>query len=59
MEVTQTESINKIEEFLNTPLVKDSTGSTLINLGYIVFIAIGVLGLYFWIPEKNRSRIFK
>ena len=42
-----------------TPLLKSADGTTLLSVGHIALIAIGVLGLYYFIPERKRINLFK
>lgn len=42
-----------------TPLIKNADGTTLISLGTVALVTLGAIGLYFFIPEKKRSNLFK
>lgn len=42
-----------------TPILKSADGSTLLSVGHIFLIAVGVVGLYYFIPERKRQNLFK
>ena len=49
----------QIQGFGSTPIIKNADGSTLLSVGTVALIALGALTLYFFIPEKKRSNLFK
>lgn len=51
--------MNSIQEFADTPIVKDSVGKPVLTMGHILAGALGVVGLYFMIPERKRKSLFK
>lgn len=51
--------MQEIQKFLETPVIKNSTGSALINAGHVVMLAVGAVVLYMLIPERKRRNLFK
>lgn len=50
----------QLNAVMNTPLIKSTTGTTILSSGHLVVAGIGALVLYFMIPEKKRkSGLFK
>lgn len=51
--------MEEIQKFLETPVIKNSNGSALINAGHVVMLAAGAVVLYMFIPERKRRNLFK
>ncbi|UBB90220.1 hypothetical protein J4771_02365 [Candidatus Kaistella beijingensis] len=48
-----------VQEFLEKPILTDSSGKTLVNFSHVAAMAVGLLGLYMMIPERKRRNLFK
>lgn len=53
------ELTNQVAGIGATPILKSADGSTLLSVGHIFLIAVGVVGLYYFIPERKRQNLFK
>lgn len=51
--------MNELEATMQTPIIKNSTGSTVLNVGHLVVAGLGALALYFAVPERKRKNLFK
>ena len=51
--------MEEIQKFLETPVIKNSNGSALINTKQNNMLAAGAVVLYIFIPERKRRNLFK
>ena len=51
--------MQELSNLMNTPVVAGKDGVPILNVSHVAAIALGVLGLYFMIPERKRKNLLK
>lgn len=48
-----------LQDFLEKPILTDSSGKTLVNFSHVAAMSVGLFALYMMIPERKRKNLFK
>ena len=49
--------MNEVQNLVNTPIINDKAGLPLVNVGHLMALGLGMLGLYLMIPQRKKRNL--